>query len=350
PPVSAETQLHYIALVNASVNGEEHMELAEEGHFLARAVLPDRASSVDYWTIDGKAADTGGRRYTLEFDSAGTGVVSAVLRERLNVVCDGCYLQFLDDNGTPGGPMYQKVYFEDKYIVPTTDAEHAGGSISCHIAAKAPKGMKVDYWVINGTVVRFDTDVTGFLLVGLSKSLDIRAVFTAGESTSLTDLIMQFDPVPDSTPEFPDDEPVILDNGDGDPIDWILDPDGTTGGPVEEDDEETLEETAAEHVHDWVYDAEHSYPASCPLPTGAPGQEGRNAFKCSICGATYYQTIPSAHQFRWVSTGYSTHSHTCALCGYTDESGWCDFVYADPGPGEDEGYFYCPKCGNRWYG
>ena len=345
-PAEQGSDTHRIALVNASVNGEDHMELSEEGHFLARAVLPDRASSVDYWTIDGKTADAGGRRYSLEFDSAGAGVVSAVLRERLNVCCDGCYLQFLDDDGGYGGPMYQKVYFEDKYIVPTTDAEHAGGSISCHIAAKVPKGMKVDYWVVNGAVLRFGENVLGFTLIGLTKSLDIQVVFTGGEGTSGADLIMKFDQVTETPPSFPDDDPIFTDNGgDEDPTGWIL---YTDAAPEEEPDETEGEtETSGEHEHDWVYDAEHSLPAGCPGGAGAAAGgsgDGRNAFKCSICGATYYQTIPASHQYSWVADGWSGHYQLCSRCGAIGERGSHTYAYIQ----NDQypyGFTYCTVCG-----
>ena len=299
--------LHSIALVNATVAGESHMELQEEGTFLARAVLPDRASAVDYWTIDGEKADAGGRRYSLEFESSGADVVSAVLREKLHVSCEGCYLQFLDDNGTAGGPMYQKIFFEDSYVIPTTGQEHAGGSINCHITAKVPSGMRVDYWIVNGTAVRFDAEIRGFQLIGLTKSLEIEAVFTGGIGTSGSDMIMHFDPLPGTPTRLPDDEPVLLDESGTDG--WILDDDGspepsptTTGG-------------SGDHVHDWVFDGEHSYPASCT-------QDGRNAFKCSGCGETYYQTLPVGHQWYWRNAAtFSGHEQICSVCGARGATG-----------------------------
>ncbi|MBR5093470.1 MAG: hypothetical protein IK095_00110 [Oscillospiraceae bacterium] len=329
---------HSIVLVNASVNGEDHMVLTEEGHFLARAILPDRTRSVDRWMIDGEDVDSGGRRYSLEFDSAGAGVVSAILRERLNVSCDGCYLQFLDDNGTPGGPMYQKVYFEDKYVVPVTGNEHAGGNISCHISAKVPQGMKVDYWVINGTALRFDQNVLGFTLIGLTKTLEIQVVYTNGIGTAGADLLMQFEPDPRVTPDYPDDEPVILNDIDDGGFGWVLDDDGKD----EEPGGTEVSNGGDGHTHDWVYDPAQSIPGSCT-------QNGTNVFKCSICGMTYTQTVPAGHQYRWVSDGEWCHYQECVRCGARGDFDECETIWVEDDSAPAGGYYYCPVCGFKFY-
>ncbi|MBR5093469.1 MAG: hypothetical protein IK095_00105 [Oscillospiraceae bacterium] len=327
-----------IVLVNASVNGEDHMVLTEEGHFLARAVLPDRSRAVDHWTINGADVDAEGRRYSLEFDSAGTDVVSAVLRERLHVSCDGCYLQFLDDNGTPCGPMYQKVYFEDNYVVPVTNNEHTGGSISCHIAAKVPAGMKVDYWVINGTALRYDQNVLGFTLVGLTKTLEIQVVLTSGNGTAGADVIMKFETDTGFSPGYPDDEPVILDDTDDGGFGWVLDDDGTptttsttTGGG-----ENGTGLESGDHTHDWVFAPELSYAATCT-------QDGRNTFRCSICGETYYQSIPGGHQYVWVDADtFYGHQQVCQICGAIGARESHNFAY------EGNGWWRCTVCGYKW--
>ena len=338
-------ELHHIALFNATVAGEERMELQEEGTFLARAVLPDRASAVDYWMIDGERADAGGRRFSLEFESSGTDAVTAVLREKLHVSCEGCYLQFMDDNGLVGGPKFQKVFFEDNYVVPVTSSEHPGGSIDCYVAAAVPSGMRVDYWIINGVAAAFDETVTGFRLFGLTKSLDIQVIFTSGPGTSGADLLLNFGRLPDTTPKFPDDEPIIRDGDGGATDDWTPFEGGTDGTELGSNE-------AADHTHNWVYDAEHSWPAKCPGQSAAgsvpsnTGTNGRNAYVCSICGATYYQDVPGAHQFRWVSDGMGEqHYHQCVLCGAIDDWGQCEWLWVEDSSKPAGGYYRCPVCG-----
>jgi hypothetical protein len=332
---AVDTGTHLVYLVNAKVDGADKLEITQEGSFLARAVLPDRDTAVDYWTIDGVKVDAGDRRYTLEFQSEGVSVVSAVLRERLNVNCEGCFIQFLDDNGTPSGPLYQKVYFEDDYVIPPTGVEHPGGTIDCYIGAKLPAGKTVDYWVINGTAVRFDGVVTGFCLYGLDKPLDIQVVLTDGQLTHGHDLLVTFDPNPNIPPHYPDDNPFGVEDDDGGygwEDDWIVDdsdfdnndgdpqPGGNTNG----------------HEHNWVYDGEHSWLATCT-------QDGRNAFKCTGCGETYYQTVPGGHHYQWVCMDWDNHQQVCSVCGASGATERHNFVY------EGNGKWRCTVCGYTWY-
>ena len=328
---------HVIMLTNANVDGATRLEVSQEGTFLAKAVLPDRETAVDYWTIDGQRVDAGNRSYSLEFDSEGVSVVNAVLRERKNVTCTGAYLQFLDENGNPAGPMYQKVYFEDNYVIPHSGEEHPGGIINCYIGAKVPAGKSVDYWIINGTAVQFDGNVTGFTLYGLDRPLHVEVVFKDGDGTSGHDLIFTFDPNPNTNPKDPDDNPYGWEWDDEDDG-WVpyTDPD-TPGYDPTPGGTPTGNENG--HTHNWVYDPEHSWLATCE-------QDGRNTFKCTGCDEIYYQDVPGGHQYHWVSDGVGagTHTQVCSRCGgrgVTESHVWLPVTH--------DGKHVCSVCFDYWY-
>ncbi len=344
-PAASESgpAVRQIHLLNARANDSDTIELAEDAHFLARAVLPDENSFVDHWEVNGKKVNAGSRLYSLEFDSEGVFLVEAFLRERKAVDCVNCYLQFLDDKGNAAGEKYSYVSFEEAYIVPTTNEVHAAGSISAQITAIVPAGQSVDYWIINGTAVHYTENVVSFIFVGLNGPLTIEAVMKSGAGgTPVTSLIGDYDPgnnkgtLPEDRPD--DDKPIgkeisspwkLIDPVQGKPLDSSPSPspEGTTGN---ENDG---------HTHNWQYTNEGSWAATCT-------QDGRYHYVCTICGADYYQTIPGGHQFSWVSEGITwnlggTHTQVCSVCGARGQSQYHNIV------SEGNGWFHCTICGDR---
>lgn len=166
-----------ITLQNATVNGKDSLTVSTEGTFTAKANIPDEETAVDYWLVDGQMIVPEAGETTLEFKSKGVNAVTAVLREKLNVTCVGCYVQYLDEDNNPDGEELEKVYFEEDYVNPVTEEECVGGSISVCITAKV-EDKPIEYWIINGAEVHFDETVTSFVLFDLTQPLDIEVVFS----------------------------------------------------------------------------------------------------------------------------------------------------------------------------
>lgn len=337
--VSGEN-LKSITLVNALANEANFLSLDENMRLLARAVLPDKSTTVDHWEINGRRVDSGGRRYTLEFDTEDTDVVSAVLRDKKTVRCVNSYLSFIDSKGNDIGKKYSRVRFEDDYTIPVTGEFHEGGTITCRITAVVPSGMEVDYWLFNGVAYRFDnTNVSSFVVVGLDSGMEYEPVFCPGSGRAFISLIIENrDPgfKNQSAVLFPDDRPTYTDElPDDDPNDFGEEYNGPEYTPEDSG-------TAEEHEHNFQLDMEasqtdeghvfvcnesytepHSYDSNgvctvCGHETHihqwylASSDRSGHTFRCISCGASYKE----GHA--WVRTPVgSVVSLTCPVCGYT---------------------------------
>ena len=174
------SDMREIRLINARVDGMSSLRIAEEGRFLARAVLPE-GMAVDHWLLNGEPTDAGDRRFSLEFDSEGVDTVEAVLREEFTVRCgENAYLQFLDENGEAAGVKYDSVGFEYDYTLPLTGESHPGGSITIMALPVIPLVWELDYWLIDGEKVEAEEAAKGILLEEMDHSVTIDAVLKNG--------------------------------------------------------------------------------------------------------------------------------------------------------------------------
>ncbi len=327
-------QVRQITLINARVDGKEILELTEEGHYLARAVLPE-GYTVDHWEVNGEPVDTGGRLYSLEFDSEGVWKVEAVLREELRVTCVNAYLQFLDENGKAVGEMYEEISFEYDYTVPATGAKHPGGSVTVFVSPLLPQGQELDYWLIDGEKVESEKPARGILLQDLDHSVEIEAVLHggdsrigtgeliilqgSGEAQKPTSMTTVGDDLPDGAAALPENSPwrVLDSERDGVPID----PDAPT-----EDG----------HKHAWILGGRVS---------GWCTGWDVGVYYCKICGEEYRLVEPGYHQIFYRDQG-ETHSRRCTVCGADLSSEahgysgpWCITLY--------EHYKVCDNCGHH---
>ena len=351
-PVSAEIpegpQTRKIQLIRAAANGYSSIELSEDDTFLARAVLPDQESVVDHWELNGELTDSGGRLYSLAFDSTGVDLVEAYIRPMKNVTCRNCYLQFLDDKGAPAGTKYKRVFFEEYYTVPTTNEPHEGGSISACVTAFVPAGKSVDYWIINGAAYHTEQEIRSFIFIGLTDSLDIDVVFKDGPAgTPVNILIGQYDPgngrgTPVQRPD--DDNPYGHEDGLIPPV-WQDFGDDVDGETFDDETPTELDTNGGDHTHVWELSGPGSYEPTC---TSA----GCHHFVCKICGKTYDEYYGGGHQFRWVSDGpgafswgiSGTHTQVCTVCG---ARGSTEAHAVERYPAD--GHFWCSVCGESWY-
>ena len=268
--ISAES-LKNVMLINARANDSSTLELEENMHLLARAVLPGKNTTVDHWEINGKQVDSGGRRYTLEFDTDETDVVSAILREKKSVACVNSYITFLDSKGNDIGKKYKRVRFEDDYTIPVTGEAHAGGTITCRITAAVPAGMEVDYWLFNGVAYRFDNqNVVSFVVVGLNVDMVYEPIFCPATGRApIYSIIEAFDPGFNNinTQLFDDDYPSYFDDSfeEADPSnEGREDYDGpvntgTQEAPKEHEHNFQLDEAASQTDNGHVFACQSSY-------------------------------------------------------------------------------------------
>ena len=301
PPLIPE--LRMIELVNAQVNDSGIFSLAEEGNFLARAVLPE-GQCVDHWEVNGQPVDAGERRCSLKFESEGVQKIEAVLREERRVTCVNCYLQFLDADGKPSGWMYEELSFEYDYTLPTTGESHPGGSITAYITPLDPDAEELDYWIIDGE--RSPLPAEGIRLAELDRSVHIEAVMkhTRIKQECSAALVLGEGIAPGRAPRRPEDDrpagqETAPENGAAEVDYWR---DGVPFDP---------EAPARDgHSHDWVLDRSRSWEASCAM-------SGQNMWVCSICSREYAQYLPSPeHQFHEMRFSNDNWVYdVCSVCG-----------------------------------
>ena len=335
-------QVRQITLINARVDGKEILELTEEGHYLARAVLPE-GYTVDHWEVNGEPVDTGGRLYSLEFDSEGVWKVEAVLREELRVTCVNAYLRFLDENGAASGALYSAVSFEYDYTVPTTGELHPGGTLTVYVSPLIPSGQEVDYWLINGEKVEADNPARGILLQDLDHSVVISAVLKEGEgwmprgdSYTLTGRGQEparppkaSDDLPEGTDALPTNSP--WEELDASEDDVPIDPDAPTPDGHEHVwkrdyiimgfctgwDAEILRCEICEKMYLRAAPGEHN---SYRKNTGNPEQ---HEVRCVFCDAFLWN---EAHSLAW-ERNQTAHYQRCSICGYQQNYEEHTFVY-----------------------
>ena len=327
-------QVRQITLINARVDGKEILELTEEGHYLARAVLPE-GYTVDHWEVNGEPVDTGGRLYSLEFDSEGVWKVEAVLREELRVTCVNAYLQFLDENGNPAGWMYEDVCFEYDYTVPTTGERHPGGTITARVLPIDPEEDEPYYWLIDGEKYwngENGTPPGEIILDNLDHSVQIELVYRHGyRNRELSQAVVLGEGgEPPALPQRPADD--VPENERPAPeetwreVDYVRD-----GVPI---DPEAPGRDG--HTHDWVVDEEKTVESTC-LTTGV------RTYKCSICGWHYRMWLAEKpHQYGWLSNA-SGHTWVCLKC-HRPQYGWIEEYYPHSWVTDGE-VTYCSKCG-----
>ncbi len=280
------SDMREIRLINARVDGMSSLRIAEEGRFLARAVLPE-GMAVDHWLLNGEPTDAGDRRFSLEFDSEGVDTVEAVLREELTVRCgEKAYIQFLDENGDPAGVKYDSVGFEFDYTVPLTGEEHPGGTITAMVLPVIPLEWELDYWTIDGEKVEAEDAAKGILLRDLDHSITIDAVLIKGWVITPTGetLVLQGDGDAGLSAGPADDRPADLDsvpvNGYWEATD-ILKP-GVSFDP--------LLPAPDGHVHQWEFET------NIGISDGY-GQRGGNLYVCTECKWEYLHEL-----FPWGGT------------------------------------------------
>lgn len=274
------SDMREIRLINARVDGMSSLRIAEEGRFLARAVLPE-GMAVDHWLLNGVPTDAGDRRFSLEFDSEGVDTVEAVLREELTVRCgDNAYLQFLDENGEAAGVKYDSIGFEFDYTVPLTGESHPGGTISVMALPIIPLEWELDYWLIDGEKVEAEDAAKGILLQDMDHSITIDAVLIKGWVITPTGetLVLQGDGDAALSAGPADDRPADLDsvpgNGYWEPTDLLK-----AGVPFDP----TLPAPDG-HAHQWEFEKNVSLSDSY-------GQRGGSLYVCTECRWEYLHEL-----------------------------------------------------------
>ncbi len=262
-----------IRLINAQVEGESSLTVAGEGRYLARAVLPE-GMAVDHWLINGEPVDAGGRRFSLEFNSEGVNTVEAVLREELTVRCGmNVYLQFLNEDGNVGWMKYEKVCFENEYVVPTTGETHEGGSITAMVLPIIPPFMQLEYWLIDGERLSEDVLSEGILLLDLDRSITIDAVVREGWWQPPTNKITQLQGEgAGSVPRPADDFPAGPSEERGN-SEWTFIDDTRDGVPFDP-------HVPASDGHEHRWSLQYHY---LNWDTGETG----NLYICDICGRSF---------------------------------------------------------------
>ena len=338
PPSDAVTEsvpfsLREIELIHASVGGEDRIRIQEEGRFLAEAVLPE-GMAVDFWEIDGKPVDAEGRRYSLEFDSRGVHRVEAVLREEKTLRCEDACLQFLDENGEPGGTLYDEVSFEHAYTVPTTGERVEDGSLSAYVSPIVPFGKVLDHWEVNGEAVESELPAAGIRLEGWTESLEIRAVLRdADRDQPLGEVLCREREAATAATRVPHNDRPAAGQVQNSP--WRETDESREGIPFDPD-----APAADGHSHVWQRLDEQCVEADCL-------HQGMEVFVCSVCGREYHRIAFGEHRYYWACEGavsYGYHIRICADCRLSDRREpheWdtsgeypvchiCGAVYLDP--------------------
>ena len=272
------SDMREIRLINARVDGMSSLRIAEEGRFLARAVLPE-GMAVDHWLLNGEPTDAGDRRFSLEFDSEGVDTVEAVLREELTVRCgEYAYLQFLDENGDVGWMKYETVSFEYDYVVPTTGKTHAGRTITAKVLPIVPRNMELDYWLIDGE--RLDAEVLpeSILLQDLDRSVTIDAVLKDGWWHPPTGEIYVLQGETTETAFWPEDDLPAELSAARENSDWPFIDDTRDGVPFD-----PSVPASDGHEHYWRPEFYWFY----NWGKEGPGDQGGIDYVCDICGRHY---------------------------------------------------------------
>ncbi|MBQ6078529.1 MAG: hypothetical protein IJK88_10585 [Clostridia bacterium] len=150
-PVVTEVQIPVESIVgkNCTLNGRDSVRI--EGETEVHAVANEIEGYVfDHWVVDGEEDYESGpdAYFTFSYPVA----VCAVYHERRIVTFKNCHMTLLDKKGNSVGKSYTEFDFEEDYTNPETKQKIKGGTIEFYVFADVPKGMEVDYWLINNVV------------------------------------------------------------------------------------------------------------------------------------------------------------------------------------------------------
>lgn len=176
---STLAQTEYAVGVDCTVNGQARAALYGITKIVCSPVVPE-GMAFDHWEVNGKRdAET---KATLELSVSKSTVIRAVLHEKKIVKCINCYLEFLDAKNNAKGSKYTEFDFENEYKNPVTGSKCKGGLIDFYLFASVPRGMQVDYWLINGVKYQPPSNLTKFRVVGLDEATVYEVVFKKASS------------------------------------------------------------------------------------------------------------------------------------------------------------------------
>lgn len=172
--IEEKIPVEFIVAKNCTVNGKQSVRV--EGETEIHAVADSIDGYVfDHWVVDGDRDDSGpDANFVLSYPA----VVAAIFRPRRIVTFVGCHMTLLDKKGNSVGSSYTSFDFEDDYRNPETKETVPGGTIGFYVFADIPKGMEVDYWLINGVKYEMPyNNITKFRVEMQTEKTDYEVVF-----------------------------------------------------------------------------------------------------------------------------------------------------------------------------
>ena len=106
----------------------------------------------------------------------------------IHVKAIGAHLQYIDENGLPGGESVTEMDFTDAYTNPLTGKMGLPGIGEFRVTADKPHQSDIAYWVLNGIRYDFCNTVKFMNIENLREDLTIEVVYKKAESTTLKSL------------------------------------------------------------------------------------------------------------------------------------------------------------------
>jgi hypothetical protein len=190
-PVVVEIEIPIDSIVgkNCKLNGKDSVRI--DGDTEVHAVADEIEGYVfDHWVVDGEDDYESGpdAYFTFSYPVA----ICAMYRERRIVTFKNCHMTLLNGSGNSVGKSYTEFDFEEDYTNPETKETIPGGTIDFYVFADIPKGMQVEYWLINGVVYEMPyNDISKFRVEGQTEATVYEVVFSKQTAKKMCTVITE---------------------------------------------------------------------------------------------------------------------------------------------------------------